>query len=168
MSINHKQLFKTNKIIYIRWHIKRYSALTPHNSSMLENWRADIYSNVWKIIKWKVAQNKDMKLLRPFSDATHTGIQFAFTSSWVKQASEKKKKTKFTTVWRVATRHQWKTNVCETLTNGVKAGAWSVRDRRAIGGRGVRGCWWACGGSQQCRCKLAELRVRNWAKGRSL
>lgn len=59
---------------------------------MLENWRVDIYSNVWKIIKWKVAQNKDMKLLRPFSDATHTGIQFAFTSSWVKQASEKKGK----------------------------------------------------------------------------
>ncbi len=39
----------------------------------------------------------------------------------------------------MATRHQWKTNVYETLTNGVKADAWSVRDRRAIGGAGVRG-----------------------------
>lgn len=57
---------------------------------MLENWRVDIYSNVWEINKWKVEQNKDMELLRPFSDATRTGIQFAFTSSWVKQASEKK------------------------------------------------------------------------------
>lgn len=97
--------------------------------------------NVWEITKWKVEQNKDTELLRPFSDATRTGIQFGFTSSWVKQAPgrEREKKTKCTTDWRVATRRQWKTNVCETLTNDVKAGAWSVRDRRAIGGAGVRG-----------------------------
>jgi len=44
-----------------------------------------------KNIELKVKQNKDMEQLRPFSDATDTGIQFAFTSSWVKQASEKKR-----------------------------------------------------------------------------
>lgn len=101
-------------------------------------------------------------------DSHRNSVRLHQQLSKTSPGEKKRKKTKLTTVWRVATRHQWKTNVYETLTNGVKADAWSVRDRRAIGG--VGGTWlrWACGGSQQCQCKLAELRLRIWAKGRSL
>jgi len=49
VSVNHKQLIKKKCILHkYKWYKTKYPDLTPHNSSMLENWCVDMYSNVRK------------------------------------------------------------------------------------------------------------------------